>query len=247
MPTLHLADDALIVFIDETGIEDFSDPQFPIFGRGGMAVLGNQYRRFRKAWLKLKREYLGGARRPFHAAEFARSNPSLRQIQAINRFVALPFHRFAAMANGATVRPDDIDGHRAVSLLLRNFVINLVAQQDANSVALVFEGSDRGNSLVERDIQFSSEALVNAHGRTIQFDGYFMPKAAMEPGLEIADLIAHTAGRHERQRHAGQAAFPPDFRNVFQRTEERGLVQYRSIQSIEGPPGSRTATSHGRD
>jgi hypothetical protein len=243
--TLHLSDEALVVFIDETGVEDFSDPSFPIFGRGGVAFVGNRYRTVRKAWRKLKREYLGGANKPFHAADFARSNPTLRQILAINRFVSGRFHRFAVMANRTTSLPDDIDGHRAVSLMVRNFVVNLVAQQKVNSLELVFESSERGDTLVERDFQFPEGALVNSSGRVIDFNGYFIPKVAMEPGVEIADLIAHTAGRQERKRRAGEEAFAPDFQQVFQRIEDAGLVQYRSIEKIEGEGGGRTATSLG--
>jgi hypothetical protein len=36
---------SLLVFIDETGNEDYSDPKNPTFGRGGCAVLGVDYSR----------------------------------------------------------------------------------------------------------------------------------------------------------------------------------------------------------
>ena len=190
----------MIVFIDETGVEDFSDPSFPIFGRGGVGVLGSRYRTLGKSWRRLKRNYLGGATKPFHAVDFEHSRPSLRQIHAINDFVAGPFSRFAVMASKETARPDGVDGHLAVSLMVRNFVIKLIEQNEVTGLELVFGASTGGNSLAERDFQFPSGALVNSKGRVIDYDGSFMPKSTMEPGLEIADLIAHTAVRQERRR-----------------------------------------------
>jgi hypothetical protein len=245
MSALALPHDALIVFLDETGVEDFSDPKFPVFGRGAMAATSGEYRRLQKAWRKLKREYLGGAKKQFHAVDFEQSRPTLRQINAINRFVALPFERYAAVAHRETSRPDDVDGHLAVSMVMTNFIIKFVAKHDAPSVALVFEASERGNSLVERDFHFAPGTLVNSRGKPVDYDGYFMPKASMEPGLEIADLIVHTAGRQERRRRAGQTTFNLDFTSVFQRIEDKGLVQYRSILSIDGEAGGRTAKSEG--
>jgi hypothetical protein len=41
--SLVLTPNTLLVFIDETGNEDYSDPNNPTFGRGGCAVLGEQY------------------------------------------------------------------------------------------------------------------------------------------------------------------------------------------------------------
>jgi hypothetical protein len=35
--SLHIAVDGLVVFIDETGHEEYNDPKIPIFGRGGCA------------------------------------------------------------------------------------------------------------------------------------------------------------------------------------------------------------------
>ena len=42
--TLPLRPETLLIFIDETGIEDYSDTKNPTFGRGGCAVLGADYK-----------------------------------------------------------------------------------------------------------------------------------------------------------------------------------------------------------
>jgi Protein of unknown function (DUF3800) len=214
--SLVLAPDGLVVFIDETGIEDYSDPNNPTFGRGGCAVLGSQYRTLlKKPWRRLKREKLGGALKPFHASAFEQSRPTRVQISAINRFLQQRFWRFAVMSDSRTVLPPGVDGHRAVSLVTVRFVTRLVAEYDVNSVALVFESSERGNELVERDFDLANMQLLNRAGARIEVDGYFMEKKIMEAGLEVADLVAHTAGRQRRHQMAGKPGLAKDFEQMY--------------------------------
>lgn len=214
--TLPLTPNMLLVFVDETGIEDYSDPNNPTFGRGGCAVLGGEYKKtIKRPWRRLKREKLGGAIKPFHATEFELSKPTRIQITAINRFLRQPFWRFAVMSDGRTELPPGVDGHRAVSLITVKFVSKVVATLDVNAVALVFEASDRGDALVKRDFDLASMRLVNNVGLHIEVDGYFMNKNSMEPGLEVADLVAHTAGRQRRHQLAGKAGPAKDFEQMF--------------------------------
>ncbi len=207
----------LLVFIDETGIEDYSDPKNPTFGRGGCAVLAADYKKLiKRPWRKLKRERLGGATKPFHASEFEHSRPTKNQITAINRFLERPFWRFAVMSDKRTELPPDIDGHKAVSLVTVKFVTRLVeSHENIESVALVFEASERGDELVKRDFDLATMNLVNISGRPIEVGGYFMPKASMESGLELADLIAHTAGRQRRHEIAGKEGVTRDFGQMY--------------------------------
>lgn len=207
----------LIVFVDETGIEDYSDPKNPTFGRGGCAMQAADYRRLvKKPWLKLKRKRLGGALKPFHAAEFEQTRPNKVQISAINKFLARPFWRFAVMSDKWTKLPPDIDGHKAVSLVTVRFVMKLVATyENIESVVLIFESSDRGDDLVRRDFDLAKMELVNSAGVQVGVEGCFMPKKSMEPGLEVADLIAHTAGRQRRHQIAGKEGVAKDFQQMY--------------------------------
>lgn len=215
--SLQIQPRTLLIFIDETGIEDYSDPNNPTFGRGGCAVAAGDYKKMiAKPWRKLKRERLGGALKPFHATEFERSRPAKVQIGAINRFLQRPFWRFAAMSDKKTVIPPGIDGHKAISLVTVQFVRRLVATyRDVETLALIFEASERGDKLVERDFDLANIHLTNGSGRLIEVDGYFMPKASMEPGLEIADLIAHTSGRQRRHQLSGKGGVTKDFEQMY--------------------------------
>lgn len=214
---LALKPDTLLVFIDETGNEDYSDPKNPTFGRGGCAVSGAEYKRLiKKPWRKLKREKLGGALKPFHATEFELSRPTKNQITGINRFLERPFWRFAVMSDARTELPDGVDGHQAVSLVTINFVRKLVAGYgNLTDVALVFEASGRGDELVKRDFDLANIKLVNQFGNNIEVEGCFMEKKYMEPGLEVADLIVHTAGRQRRHQIAGKEGVVKDFEQMY--------------------------------
>lgn len=215
--TLAPRHNTLLVFIDETGNEDYSDPKNPTFGRGGCAVLGGDYKKLiKKPWRKLKRERLGGAAKVFHAAEFEQSRPTKVQITGINRFLQRQFWRFAVMSDARTELPPGIDGHRAVSLVTVNFVRKLVASyENVADVALVFEASGRGDELVKRDFDLGRMNLVNGSGRPIEVDGCFMEKKYMEPGLEVADLVAHTAGRQRRYQMSGKEGVAKDFEQMY--------------------------------
>jgi hypothetical protein len=213
---LRLPPRSLTIFIDETGIEDFSVPNNPTFGRGGCGVLTPDYkRRIAKPWRRLKRERLGGANKPFHASDFEQSRPTMHQITGINAFMALPFWRFATMCDSRTELPPGIDAHKAISLVTANYFARIVSRSDVDVAALIFEGSERGDKLVERDYDLARMDLRNMHGRPVEVDGYFMPKSSMEPGLEVADLIAHTAGRQRRHEIGGKPGHTKDFQSTY--------------------------------
>ena len=178
---LAFSPETLLVFIDETGNEDYGDPKNPTFGRGGCAVLGEDYKRLiKKPWRRMKREKMGGAGNLFHATEFEKSKPTKRQIAAISRFLQQPFWRFAVMSDVGTELPSGIDGHRAISLVTVNFVRKLVAiYKDVAAVALVFEASGRGDKLVKRDFDLANMKLFNGSGKPVAVKGCFMEKKYM--------------------------------------------------------------------
>jgi hypothetical protein len=57
--------------------------------------------------------------------------------------------------------------------------------------------------------------LKNVRGRRVEIEGCFMPKGSMEPGLEVADLIVHTAGRQRRHELAGKLGHTKDFQRSY--------------------------------
>lgn len=213
---LVLPVNSFIVFIDETGVEDLSDPGNPTFGRAGCGCRYSEYDEIiRRPWRRLKRERLGGSQKPFHAVEFERSKPTRRQIGGINEFMRRPFWRFGVMLDKTTTLPNGMDAHKAISLVTHTYFARFVEKLDVETVALIFEGSQRGDGLVRRDYEKSAPSLRNIHGRTVNFEGYFMNKNSAEPGLEVADLIAHTTSRQRRFELKGGAGHLKDFQMTY--------------------------------
>ncbi|HEY4040869.1 MAG TPA: hypothetical protein VGM32_03390 [Rhodopila sp.] len=94
----------------------------------------------------------------------------------------------------ATELPAGADTHEAI-LVTVGYFARVVSRCDVDVVALIFEGSVRGDKLVKRDYNLSCMELENMWARQVEVEGCFMPQTFIEPGLEVADLIAHMAGR----------------------------------------------------
>jgi hypothetical protein len=95
-------------FVDETGHEDFADPNFPIFGMGGCGMLAAAIdQNLRGPWREMKARYFGGADVPLHASDLR--SPTPEQIAALNQFFATQtFGRFAVTMTKKTELPDEV-------------------------------------------------------------------------------------------------------------------------------------------
>ena len=111
-------------------------------------------------------------------------------------------------------------------------VRRIVAERDASSVALIFEQSKRGDSLVQRDFIVDNLGMFRMFGDAVEVDGFFIPKWARAPGLEVADLIAHTAGDNQRHSLASRAGFPKSFQEMFQRAGGAGNAFYWRVETL---------------
>ena len=109
----------LVIFLDETGDEQYTDPKHPVFGIGGCAIISDDYvRRIQRPWTLLKRDILKLGIKPFHATDFERSRPTMDKISAINNFLTRGFHRISVVTDVNTERPKGYDGHEAVSTIV---------------------------------------------------------------------------------------------------------------------------------
>jgi hypothetical protein len=228
----------LMVFCDETGDERYADTRYPVFGRGGCIVMGAEYQnRIVRPWQKLLRQIKWGSR-PFHTSEFVQRLGGLdrgaadAQIEAINQFATHGFYRFGLTTHVGTALPEQVDGHQIVSMALADVVRKSVSACTPSSIAFIFEDSERSNKLVERDFQLEYLSMYDLFGYEIPVDGFFMPKFAREPGMEVADLIAHTAGDNQRHALRSRPGFPPSFREMFRRASGINLAFYWRIDAV---------------
>ncbi|TXT23225.1 MAG: hypothetical protein FD134_2251 [Gallionellaceae bacterium] len=224
----------LLVFVDETGDELFSDPQHPVFGLGGCAVLVGDYVNFvRPAWRKMKDQHFDGADSTLHASELG--SPSKEQLNALSQFFALKrFARLAAIASGRSVLPNDYSPYQIVSRAFLARVERIALRFSFSRIVLLVESSERANVLAERHVGPYNKADVEYFGRTVHvpIDHYFVPKTMNEPGIEVADFVMHAVGGQVRSECSGLApGFRKDFTAVF-RDVPRELVEYMNIQEV---------------
>lgn len=222
----------LLVFIDETGDELFSDPQHSIFGLGGCAVLVGDYVNYvRPLWCQMKDRYFGGANVPFHANEFR--TPTTAQLDALNNFfLSKHFARIAAVASGKSQLPDEYSAYQLISRVLLVRIEHIASRFSFSRIVLLIESSKRANILAVRHLGPYNKAEVEYlnHKVQIPIDHYFAPKTMNEPGMEIADFIMHAVGRQVRYDLTGsEGGFRKDFIATFQNVP-RELVEYLCIK-----------------
>ena len=230
----------LVLFVDETGHECFRDPAHPVFGYGGCAVMAADYHRIiHEPWQRLKAQWLGNATLPLHAADF---RASTAQAKALAAFFHQPFARFAAVMKASTKNASSLSAYDVTSACLMRRARDLAAWYPAGRLVFVFESSQRLDPFSARffgKVHFH----VENDGTTTELPVRWcrMPKSAVEPGLELADFVIHTAGaqvrKHEKQ---GTAGYRLDFRAVFQDVDHR-LASYMEIDSVQ--QGERDGTS----
>ena len=223
----------LLVFVDETGDELFSDPHHPVFGLGGCAVLVGDYVRFvRPAWCQMKEEHFNSANSTLHANELR--SPSAEQLNALGSFfTAGRFGRLAAVASGNSTLPNEYPPYQIVSRCFLARVEKIALRFAFSRIALLVESSERANVLAERHVGPYDSATVEYLGRTVKvpIDHYFIPKTMNEPGAEIADFIMHAVGGQVRSEvSTGASVHRKDFSAIF-RDVPHELVEYMNIKS----------------
>lgn len=230
-----LTPDTLLVFLDETGDEQYSDPKHPVFGIGGCAIRSEEYvHRIRMPWVLLKRDVLGLINQPFHAVDFERSRPAIEKILAINTFLKRGFHRIAVTTDRNTARPNGYDGHETVSTVLFEYIRRLIGSYSSRRCMIFFEHSEKAAELLGRNFPVRGMDARNLFFEKVAVDGFTMPKTSAEAGLELADLIIHTAGKQQRRHGKGYVdgirEFTLDFQAVFMRFTRRGTSISRLYQ-----------------
>jgi Protein of unknown function (DUF3800) len=233
----HVPSHCLLVFLDETGNEQYSDPRHPVFGIGGCSIISDDYARcIEKPWNTLKRDVLGLAGAAFHAVDFEQSRPTPRQISAISTILTRDFYRLAVTTDINTKRPDGFDGHETVSTVIFDYIRRLIGRHSVRKCMVFFEQSDRGDRLLERNLPLHAMDARNLFGEPSEVVGYTLPKRSLEAGLELADLIIHTSGKQQRKHAQGYADgtrnFTPDFRALFHAAHPSWTL-YHSVTAMQ--------------
>ena len=201
-------------FCDETGHEGFADPKFPVFGFGGVAIMAGAVEAVvSDPWRAMKSQHFGGADIPLHASDLR--NPTKAQLEALRQFFTTQeFGRFAVTLTSKSSLPKHLTSHAVVSASLKRRWEELAMRMNPipTEVAFFFEASQRTDHLIQN--YFAPIDVVIA-GKSVPVHYGLIHKASGDPVLEVADFIAHTAGRQAFRWHQGKQDFRKDFVDVF--------------------------------
>lgn len=231
----------LLAFVDETGDEGFSDPQHPVFGLGGCAMLVADYTSYiRPQWKDMKKQHFGGAEVLLHANELQSPSPS--QLEALGGFFKTDrFTRIVVVASSKTAFSGGHPPFQPIALSLLKRIERAALRFRLSSVALIVESSSRANSLANQYLGPFDTIRIESGRGTVEapIHRYFLPKALNEPGLEMADFIMNAVGGQARARLRDPSSPPrKDFAAVIH-SVPRHAVEYMAIEKVEVSAAAR--------
>jgi hypothetical protein len=227
--TVSLSETTLVVAIDDTGHEEFLDPNYRVFGLGGCAFLVRDYQRLiEKPWNYMCAKFFADVPRPLHAASLQNLSPE--QLGALRHFFEkFEFFRIAVTASAESVKEIDNSFIEIAGTLLYECICEIGKWAVFERLFIVFEESDRVEMKV---IQSLSGRKIKQNSNDIKIDLGLAPKSACIPAMEVADFIIHTAGAQTRSRVSGTKKVRKDFEIIFRNVDNR-LVDFREITKIE--------------
>ena len=225
---LTLPDACLTVFVDETGDELLRDRRQKVFGLAGCAVMASRLDDVvREPWKDVRRAVAGSPDARLHATDI--TSPTPDQLKAIGGFFrSQPFSRFGAICSVETTLDEDIRPLTAVARALGNRLTDIAKWQPFESVAIIFEHSQRLAPQIEQ--VFGNFNLIEDE-KPIPLELFWMDKSAGEPGLEVADFLANSIGTEVRHRISNRPGHAKNFEAFFHYTDKR-LVSFIDISGV---------------
>jgi hypothetical protein len=225
---LILPEKSLVVFVDDTGHEALVLGH-PVYGLGGCAAMGKDLDRIiRQPWREVRRKVTGSPDTPLHANTFA-GFATPENIRTVAEFFhAQPFARFGAIISFKTALADELGRVPTIATVLQERIREIASRTSFNSLAIIFESSQRADRLVEAAFQ---DFGLQEGGKSLPVECYFMRKEIGDPALEVADFVMHAVGRQARQNLKKRGDFVPDFWAVFH-SIDRNLTSFMEVESV---------------
>lgn len=231
--------DTLIVYVDETGEETLSDPNYPIFGFGGCVIHGAIFEsELLTPWNKMKDRAFGGRQNSLHATDLR--EPSKEQLVELNSFFeSQKIGRFATIITTDTIMNTNRSLIEIGILTMHQRITKIMEYFTFNKVFIVFEDSDRLRELIQKfvtsyEIRFTNtDNPLDSGILPMEFAG--MIKNQSEEGLEVADFIVHSAGTSYRSLMNGRISRltdREDFKKIFCEVDSR-LCSFSVVDKIQ--------------
>jgi hypothetical protein len=164
----------LMIFVDETGHEEFADPHYPVFGLGGCAVPAFAAPDvLERPWRDMKERHFGGADVALHASDRHRQPKQLEELRAF--FRDHRFGRFAVTMCRDVCLPKGQSSIQAMRGALQDSGANSPSGVVPTpvEVAFIFEASERGSPLVEEHL---GPTIVHVGAQRIPTHNVFIEK-----------------------------------------------------------------------
>lgn len=225
-----LGSNTLVFALDETGHEDFLDKNYPVFGIGGCGFMVSDYRRLIESPFNYMCEkFFPDINRPFHTTDVAREITT-EQIDSLNHlFTKFQFFRIAVVVNQELENNTDFSVIQLVARVLLDRVRDIAKITPFERVVIIYEDSERIGVEVMKAL---SNYSLKKRNEKINVELALMPKKSGFVGLELADLIIHTAGRQGNHYLKDKEFLLPDYKNVFQGVDKR-LISFRQFGKVE--------------
>lgn len=218
--------DSLLIFLDDTGEEKLGDPQFKVFGYGGIIVTA---RRYADLILNPWNEVLSTfpkERQPLHAADLKLSDISTEQLEALDSFFgSVEFDRFACTYTLETVDRAELARLETVFISIHDQFVPLAGKYAWTSIEMFMESSPHQDR--ERDLLETFQPRFPIQRRFFQ--------KGLLAGLDVADFVAHTAGSSVNDEVVGKRksfATRPDFIKVF-RDIDPSFCSFRRLDNLK--------------
>ncbi len=223
-----LQESTLFVAIDDTGHEEFKDPNYQVFGIGGCAFLIKDYQRLVEGpWNQLCKDYFPEVQRPMHVTSLGKLSD--KQIEILNCFFSkFEFFRLAVTASINTNKEVDNDFIDIVGACLLQRIAEVAQWVEFDRVFVLFEESERIQNRVMASL---AEKQIVRGTKKMEVELGVMSKAACFPPLEVADFIVHTAGTQTQSRIAGKSVNRKDFEQIFRSIDKR-LISFLDITQV---------------
>jgi hypothetical protein len=218
--TLNASPNTALVFLDETGDEQLSNPKYRIFGLGGCCVLASDYvKLIDSPWTSIRKEIFGLTNSPFHTTDINFNN---KQITALNWFFkSFLFGRFATVASATTEISPQLKLEHIAYITFCNRMLDIIRWTNFEDIIIIYEDSKRLKPKLNHII---NTVNIDEDGRNIDISYIAGSKKLMISGLDVADLILHTAGTTVRDleiRKISKLKQRKDFATIFESVDDR--------------------------
>lgn len=211
-------DREIVVFVDEAGDPTLNDPNNPIFAFAACAVFGADLANLvRDPWRALRRKVTGSDERRLHMRTMGH-RLSEAKIGLINDFFeSAQFRRFSFAITDRTIFENDILPKTPILELCLEHTLMTVAELmsgpiPAEAVSFVFED---GPFIEKIRPHWQSRQLVRNDGVKVSVNWAILSKGTDEPGLEIADYIAHSTAGFMRDEKSTTSKFSNRYHSIF--------------------------------